>query len=141
MILAPIVIISVAVRDDGKRHSLLVRRDDSTKVLSSLHRDLADIEREGFHALCQRVGYSAIYALARAHPDVFAKYPLLLPPPPEYKHPHDVTMGLMARAGREDTGDYTQAIDALFERHPQELAGLAESWAMLRATLPHAKPE
>lgn len=139
MILTPKVIISLAVSDDGRRHSLLIRRDDSTKVLSSLHRDLADIEREGFHALCQRVGHAAVYALARAHPDVFAKYPLLLPPPPEYKHPLDVTMGLMARAGRENTGDYTHALDALFRRHPEDLAGLAESWAMLRASLPEAE--
>lgn len=50
-------------------------------------------------------------------------------------------MGLMARAGREDTGDYTQALDALFRRYPEELAGLAESWAMLRSTLPAAEAE
>lgn len=141
MILPRKVIISLAVSDDGRHHSLLVRRDDDTNVYSSLHHDLGNVERQGFHALCQAVGYSTVYALARAHPDVFNKYPLLLPPPLPHKSPHEVADLLLYRAGREETGDYTHALDALFRRYPEELAGLAESWAMLRPTLPAADTE
>ncbi|WP_426175679.1 hypothetical protein [Massilia sp. TWR1-2-2] len=39
---------------------------------------------------------------------------------------------------REETGDYTRALDTLFQRHPEDLAGLADSWAMLRPTFPPA---
>ncbi|WP_426175688.1 hypothetical protein [Massilia sp. TWR1-2-2] len=78
------------------------------------------------------------YALARARPDVFNKYPLLLPPPLPHKDPHQLVILLLYRAGREETGDYTRALDTVFQRHPEELAGLADSWALLRPTLPPA---
>jgi hypothetical protein len=141
MILTPKLNVSLVASEDGRQHSLLVRRDDGTNVLSSLHHDLNHAEREGFHALCQNVGYSIVYAMARAHPDVFAKYPLLLPPPPPHKDPHEMTNTLLYHAERENTGDYTVALDALFRRYPEELAGLAELWAALRPTLPAAKAE
>ncbi|WP_426173525.1 hypothetical protein [Massilia sp. TWR1-2-2] len=69
---------------------------------------------------------------------MFNKYPLLLPPPLPHKGPHEVADLLLYRAGKEETGDYTHALDALFRRYPEELAGLADSWAMLRSTLPPA---
>ncbi|MDB5918483.1 MAG: hypothetical protein JWR40_2717 [Massilia sp.] len=140
MILEPDISIAIVVSNDGnKRHSLLVRRRDDSKVMGSLHLDLGHIEREGFHALCQRVGYSAVYALARAHPETFAKYPLLLPPPLPHKDPHETATTLMYHAEREETGEYTRAIDALFRRYPDELAGLAELWDRVRQTLPVAE--
>ncbi len=137
MILSPNLIISVTASEDDKRHSILVRLED-TKVQNSMHHDLGHVEREGFHALCQSVGYSTVYALARAHPDVFNKYPLLLPPPLPQHDPHQLAILLLYHAGRDETGAYTKALDNLFQRFPEELAGLADSWAMLRETLPPA---
>jgi hypothetical protein len=137
MILAPDLSIAMVASNDGKHYSLLVRRRDDSKVMGSLHIDLASIEREGFHSLCQRVGHAAVYALARAHPEVFAKHPLL-PPPPSHTNPHEMTNWLLYCAERDETGNYTAALDALFRRYPEELAGLAELWARLRSTLPAA---
>jgi hypothetical protein len=138
MILTPKLIVSLVASDDGRHHSLLVQRDDSAKVRGSLHHDLARAERAGFHALCQNVGYSIVYAMARAHPDVFKRYPMLLPPPLPHKDPHETVMSLLYHAEREESGEYTRAIDELFRRHPEQLAGLAELWAEVRQTLPMA---
>jgi hypothetical protein len=139
MIITPNLTVSLVASDDGRQHSLLVRSDDNAKVVSSLHHDLGHAERAGFHALCQNVGYSIVYAMVRAHPEVFARYPLLLPPPLPHKDPHATANTLIYHAEREETGEYTRAIDALFRRHPEELAGLADLWAKLRPTLPAAE--
>ena len=61
--------------------------------------------------------------------------------PPPHKDPHEMTNTLLYHAEREETGEYTQALDALFRRYPEELAGLAEFWARLRSTLPAADAE
>ncbi len=47
MILSPNIIISLTASEDGERHSVLVRLDE-TKVQNSLHHDLGHVEREGF---------------------------------------------------------------------------------------------
>ena len=52
-----------------------------------------------------------------------------------------MTNTLLYHAEREETGEYTKALDALFRRYPEELARLAESWARLRPTLPAAGAE
>jgi hypothetical protein len=87
-----------------------------------VHHDLGHVEREGFHKLCQSVGYSTVYALARAHPDVFNKYPRLLPPLPHHD-PHRLAILLLYPAGRDETSAYTQALDNLFQRFPEDRVG------------------
>lgn len=137
MIIKPKITISLAVND--KRHTLIVSRDDSTKVLNGLHRDLHDLERDGYHALCQRIGDVSMHMLASAHPDVFAQYPLLTPPKPSYDDPHEIIFSLMHRSIKEKTSAYATAIEALFTRHADnpDLTSLAETWKEYQLTIEH----
>jgi hypothetical protein len=137
MIIKPKITIALAVNE--KRHTLIVSRDDSTNVLNGLHRDLHDLEHEGYHAMCQRVGDVSMHMLARAHPDVFAQYPLLAPPKPPYDDPHQIVFSLMHRSIKEKTTDYAAAIEALFKRHADnpDLTSLAESWEEYKLTIEH----
>jgi hypothetical protein len=42
--------------------------------------ELPEVEREGYHALCQWIGAAALGMLVQSHPDEFSNHPLLGPP-------------------------------------------------------------
>jgi hypothetical protein len=136
--------IHVALAVNGERVTLMVSRSDGGGLPSRTHWDLREIEHEGFLALCQRIGTSVTRMLAGAHPDEFAKFPLLVPPKASpLDELHDVVLSLMHRSITEKTTDYAAALEALFKRHADDIkqTSLVENWASYRQTIDHYNKE
>lgn len=103
-----------------------------------LHWDLHELEPEGYHALCQRVGSTVMTMLTQAHPAEFAKFPLLVPPmPSEFDTLRCIIDHLMFRSTKEKTTAYISALDAIFVENATELGrtSLPEAWSVIRGTL------
>ncbi|WP_426175686.1 hypothetical protein [Massilia sp. TWR1-2-2] len=127
--------ISVALVVNEDRTILMVRRTDDDGEPSWVRWDLRELEREGYLALCQRVGDTALRMLSRAHPDEFAKFPLLAPPKlTAFDELCSLVVELMHRSTTEKTTAYVAAIDAIFARHCAELGqtDLPETWQSIR---------
>jgi hypothetical protein len=132
--------IHVALSINGGRVTLMVSRSDGGGLPSRLNRDLRDIEHEGYLALCQRVGTAVTRMLAGAHPDEFAKYPLLVPPKlSPLDDLHDVVLSLMHRSITEKTTDYAPALEALFKRNADDIkqTSFVENWEEYKLTIEH----
>jgi hypothetical protein len=130
--------IHAALAINGERVTLMVSRSDGGGLPSRLHWDLHDIEQEGYLALCQRVGSAVTRMLAEAHPDEFAKYPLLVPPKlSPLDDLYDVVLSLMHRSITEKTTDYASALEALFSRNADAIkqTSFVENWASYRQTI------
>jgi hypothetical protein len=124
---------ALSVNDD--RVVLIVKRSDDNNVLRQLRWDLQEIEREGFHALSQRVGATVIRMLQDANPDEFARFPLLAPPPRSAaEQQREVAMRLIRFTREQKTAAYVGAIDALIEIGGSEIDryDLVEIWTGIR---------
>jgi hypothetical protein len=120
--------------NDG-RVVLIVKRSDDNNVLRQLRWDLQEIEREGFHALSQRVGGTVVKMLQDANPDEFARYPLLAPPPRSAaEQQREVAMRLIRFTREQKTAAYVEAIDALIDSGGSEIDryDLVEIWKGIR---------
>lgn len=127
------VVAALSVNDD--RVVLIVKRSDDNNVLRQLRWDLQEIEREGFHALSQRVGGTVVKMLQDANPDEFARYPLLAPPPRSAaEQQREVAMRLIRFTREQKTAAYVGAIDALIEIGGSEIDryDLVEIWKGIR---------
>lgn len=127
------VVAALSVNDD--RVVLIVKRSDDNNVLRQLRWDLQEIEREGFHALSQRVGGTVVKMLQDANPDEFARYPLLAPPPRSAaEQQREVAMRLIRFTREQRTAAYVGAIDALIEIGGSEIDryDLVEIWKGIR---------
>jgi hypothetical protein len=130
--------IHTALAVNGERVTLMVSRSDGGGLPSRMNWDLRDIESEGYLVICHRVGDTVTRMLAGAHPEQFAKFPLLVPPKlSPLDDLHDVVLSLMHRSIKERTLDYAPAIEALFKRHAVEIAqtSFVENWASFRLTI------
>lgn len=138
MLLDPKIHVSLSVT--GERVTLMVSRSDGDGLPSRIHWGMHDVEREGYLALCQRVGDAAVRMLANAHPDEFAQFPLLMPPKlSPLDDLRDVVLSLMHRSMKEKTLDYAPAIEALFERNADDISktDYVENWASYKLMLEH----
>lgn len=136
MIIEPKVTAALSVQDE--RTVLLVSRSDNAGVINRLHWDLAKVEPEGHHALAQRIGSTVLMFLNNAHPEVFAKFPLLVqrvPGPNE--DALDIVLALIRRSMWEKTLTYVDTIDRLLAQGDGDLArtDVAETWAELHRSL------
>lgn len=137
--------IYVALTSNDGRTDLLVRRDDDShdQTLRWVRINLNDAEREGQHALCQRLGSIMLYMLTQAHPQDTAQFPWLLPPElTNLERLSDLINNLIGRSAHEQTSAYVPALDAIFTRHATELTqtSLPEQWSTFRkAFLRHDK--
>lgn len=132
--------IHVALAINGERVTLMVSRGDGGGLPSRMNWDLHDIEHEGYLALCQRVGTTVTSMLAGAHPEQFAKYPMLVPPRlSPLDDLHDVVLSLMHRSITEKTTDYAAALDALFKRHADDIkqTSFVENWEEYKLRIEH----
>ena len=122
---------------DG-RTDLLVRRSDyssADKTLGWVRCNLREGEREGHHALSQRIGTVVLNMLIEAHPDEFARYPLLVPPDlSTLDRLRGLVLDLIHRTTAERTTAYVAALDAIFAHNATELAqtSLPEQWQSIR---------
>lgn len=128
--------ITTALSVNEGRTTLTVMRNDGKGIISRVHIDLAEAEREGYLALVQRVGEATLRLLNAAQPDLFARYPQLIPPAPAEE---TLTMAhvLIHRSVREKTLAYVSAIDALLASGDSQVAStdIAEHWAEIRISL------
>lgn len=131
----PKINLGLVVKDD--RTTLMVSRSDGAGIPGWLHWDLHEVERAGFHALCQRVGEAALRMLARAHPDEFARFPQLVPPKLPYEDPRGIASALITLSISEKTTNYAAAIDALLARNAADFGhtDLPETWAHFKREL------
>jgi hypothetical protein len=127
--------VKVALAVNGDRTTIMVRRSDDGAGPSWMRWDLGEVEKEGHHALCQRVGSAVVAMLAQMYPDEFASFPGLAPPDlTSLDELRDLVLGLIRRSVEEKTTVYVAAIDNLFERHAAELGqtDLPETWRSIR---------
>jgi hypothetical protein len=132
--------IHVGLAINGERVTLMVSRSDGSGLPSRMNWDLHDIEHEGYLALCQRVGNTVTRMLAGAHPDAFAKFPLLVPPKlSPLDDLHDVVLSLMHRSITEKTTDYADALEALFKRNADDIeqTSFVENWEEYKLAIEH----
>jgi hypothetical protein len=133
MLKEPKIYVTLAVNDG--RTVLMVRRVSDGSEPSWIRWDLREIEREGHHALCQRIGTAALNMLIQSHPDEFAKFPLLVPPNmTPLDELRDLVLNLIRRSVDEKTTAYVAAIDNLLAQHATELGqtDLPETWRSIR---------
>lgn len=134
MLKEPSINVALAVND--ARATLIVRRAGAgaEEVPSWVRWDLHEIEREGFHALCQRIGNAALRMLIESHSDDFANFPLLVPPLSTLDDLRLLVLNLIERSVNEKTTAYVAAIDNLFAQHAAELGqtDLPETWQSIR---------
>lgn len=136
MLKQPKVSTALAVQDD--RTVLVTTCDGGNGVLRQFRWELDEAEPAGHMALCQRIGYATLLMLSAAHPEEFARYPRLLPPPAsENEGALDIVLALIHRSVQEKTLDYVAAIDRLLQSGNGDLArtDVAENWATIRLTL------
>lgn len=131
--------INVALTTNNDRTSILIRRSDADDAnpdepLRWVCWSLADIEREGYLAACQRIGIVVLGLLAAPHAALLAQHPLLVPPPPEPDDLQHIVIALIHRSVREKTSAYVPALDAIFAHNPVELAqtNLPDQWPTFR---------
>lgn len=133
MLKEPNVNVTLAVNDG--RTVIMVRREGDGNGPSWIRWDLREIEHEGHHALCQRIGTVALNMLIQSHPDEFAHFPLLVP---QSLSPLDdlrnLVLNLIRRSVDEKTTAYVAAIDNLFAQHAGALGqtDLPETWRSIR---------
>lgn len=128
--------VTIGFADKAGEPMLVLLRDDSNQLNSAqwpMHR----LEPEGYHALCQHLGDTALRMLAIAHPDEFAKFPSLVPPLREIDGPHGLIHALIARCYKEQTTDYVAVIDRLIAQNAAALSEteLPETWQAARLQL------
>jgi hypothetical protein len=134
--------INVALTTNDGRTSILIRRsdaDDATpdEPLRWVRWGLADIEREGYLAACQRIGTVVLGLLAAPHAALLEQHPLLMPPEPEPDDLKHIVISLIHRSVREKTSAYVAALDAIIAHNPAELAhtNLPEQWPTFREAI------
>lgn len=132
MFKTPNINVTLAVNDG--RTVLLVRRDGDAAGPSWIRWDLRESEREGHLALCQRIGSTALTMLIAAHPEEFAKFPLLVPlKPSPLDELHETVLRLINLSIKEKTTAYVTAIDNLFARHAElGQTELPDTWPSTR---------
>lgn len=142
--------ISVALTTNDGRASILIRRSDADDAkpdepLRWVNLRLADIEKEGHLAACQRIGTVVLGLLSAPHAALLAKYPLLLPPtlPPELDGLQHIVISLIHRSTREMSSAYVPALDAIFAQNHAELAhtSLPEQWPTFREAINRFNPK
>jgi len=128
--------VTIGFTDKNGQTVLVLLRDDSQR-LNCVQWPLHRLEPEGYHALCQHLGDTALRMLAIAHPDEFAHYPRLTPPPQETDDPHGLVHALIARSYKERTTAYIAVIDRLIEQNAAALreTELPETWKEARLQL------
>lgn len=133
--------INVALAVNDQRITIVVRRSDGAPPEPNwVSWDLRDIEREGYLALCERVGNAVVRMLDASHPDLFAQHPLLMPPRgSSFDDTHDLILELMTRSIREKTLEYAPAIEALFRRDLDNIThtNLADIWESYKLRIEH----
>ena len=131
----------MALTTNDDRTDLMVRRNDGDNAdqeLRWVRINLHDAEREGHHALCQRIGTVALNMLIQSHPDEFTRYPLLVPPDlSSFERLRGLVLELISRSTLEKTSAYVPALDAIFARNAAELGptNLPEMWADIRLAI------
>lgn len=133
--------VSIGFADKNGQAVLVLLRDDNQR-LNYVQWPLHRLEPEGYHALCQHLGDTALRMLAVAHPDEFARYPRLVPPSQNIDDPHGLVHALIARSYKEKTTHYIDVIDRLIEHNATALAEteLPETWKSVRQNLMEAFP-
>ena len=122
---------------DKKGQPVLVLLRDDNNQLNCTQWPMHRLEPEGYHALCQHLGDTALRMLAIAHPDQFAKFSSLVPPMREIDGPHGLIHALIARCYKERTTAYIAVIDRLIEQNAAALSEteLPETWKAARLQL------
>lgn len=127
--------VEAALSVNGDRTVLVVKRSDESSVLRQLRWDLQEVEREGFHALAQRVGATVVKMLQAANPDDFVRYPMLTPPPRNRAdEAREIVIKLIGLTMEGKSAAYVSAIDALIESGGSDIDryDLVEIWNSMR---------
>lgn len=128
--------VTIGFANKNGQPALVLLRDDSQQ-LNFVQWPIHRLEPEGYLALCQHLGDTALRMLAIAHPDEFAKFPLLAPPKREIDDPHGLIHALIRRSYKEQTTEYIPVIDRLIKQNAAALSEteLPEAWQAGRLQL------
>ncbi len=126
--------VNVALSSLEERDSLVLVSSGESNVLHTLKWELGDLEKEGYMGACEKLGNAVMRLLARDHPDVFEKYPLIKPPRTLVSDPVHMVMELMDMCLKFKSKEYIPAIDEMFKRYHKELSttSLPDSWSGIR---------
>ncbi|MES2757831.1 MAG: hypothetical protein V4693_10695 [Pseudomonadota bacterium] len=142
MLREPDINVTLAVYEG--RTVLMVRRVSNNAEPAWVRWDLNEIECEGYHALCQRIGTAALHMLIQSHQDEFAKFPLLVPAKlSTLDELRELVLNLIRRSVDEKTTAYVVAIDSLLAKHATELGQteLPEIWRSIRIRVMTRPPD
>ena len=123
----------------ARRDAVLAEKDFKITALTHDQRawPLAELTEAGYMGACHYIGFTVLRMLEYAHPQVLAPFPTLTPPPgPAIPVPDLIT--LLHRQSLDDRSSrYVATIDALMERHKDEVADTSwpEQWPTFRAHL------
>lgn len=125
--------LTLGLAQRGEQAVLLISRNDS-QMLNQVDHTLARLAEAGYMGACNDIGVFVLRMLSIAHPDAFAPYPALTPALGPVITPADLISTLYQQSLNDRSSRYVSAIDALFERHKDELANssLREQWPTFR---------
>jgi hypothetical protein len=128
--------ISVALTTRAGRDVMVVLRNDN-RMFNNIHWNLAELEKEGYDGICLKLGNAVMRMLDVAHHDELERYPALVPPRPACSCPRDMASELIALSVRDRTRKYVEAVDGLFEKHPEDFlhTSLPQDWDEIRKRL------
>ena len=128
--------LTLGLTECGERPVLLISRNDN-EIFNQRVWPLAELTEAGYMGACHYIGFTVLRMLEYAHPQVLAPFPTLTPPPgPAIPVPDLIT--LLHRQSLDDRSSrYVATIDALMERHKDEVADTSwpEQWPTFRAHL------
>lgn len=128
--------LTVGLAERGEKPVLLISRNDS-QMFNRIDHGLEQLAESGYMGACYDVGESVLRMLSVAHPATLSAYPALTPPIGPVISACDLISLLHHQSLEDRTCRYVDAIDALIERHKNELANtsISEQWPTFRAHL------
>lgn len=142
--------INISLSTNNGHTSILIRRNDADAASAGdpvrwLSWQLGAIEPGGYLAACQWIGNAVLRMLHPPHSALFAQHPLLVPTDELSKLEQLTSLiyELISRSAAEKTSAYVPALDALFARHPEELAltDLPGQWPTFREAFLRHEPK
>ena len=128
--------LTVGLIERGEQPVLLMSRNDN-EIFNQRTWGLADLAEAGYMGACHYIGFTVLRMLESAHPQAFAPFPTLTPPPGPVIAVSDLISQLYRQSLDDRSSRYVATIDALIERHKDEVAdtSLPKQWPIFRAHL------
>lgn len=127
-------VLNVGFADVPGRDVLVIMKADNDGVIIPTNWDLAEIQKEGYMGVCEKIGNAVMYMLAESHKEILEKYPMLVPPKPLLSESWFMATQLIQLSMKQKTKVYIEAIEKIFEQNFSEFkdTSMAKAWPVTK---------